>query len=187
MFNIVEQKKSYELKHFDFMNDDLDQYAKYFKTIKGNHKSNSLDLEYLSMTAKSRLRNIIDYDFFSKMMEDSTYNCPFTGYKHYSIVPVTILTDNPIHYIRLFHGVDINDEKTYTAWYTDMACDPTWNKDIDYSDAYSQTSKVDSILLGTGYTNFYMPNDGHSSNEIVAIELDNEDYILFIVKKWFNK
>lgn len=185
MHKMVKSKTPYKIEYFDFLNDDLRQYTDYFVNLKDNPFTNSLHLSYLSLKPWSTLKNILSEDEIKSIIYSSSYECPFNGYKHTSLVPVAILTDNPIDYIRLYN--QINPVEDRDLWYSEMACDPTWNKDdhINYVDQY--INSINKALLGPGYTESFYPNDGHNSIDTVAIQLENGDYILFLILKWYNK
>lgn len=182
MLNVVEQKKKFKLDG-DFTGYDLNKFTKYFVKVKKNHRANSLSLSYLSINALKRLENIIDDEFTTKLFKASSYRCPFNGFVHKSIIPVAILTDNPIDYIRMYHKTE-NDK--YLPWYTEMACDPEWNKE-DVVNAASYLSGIERALIGPGYTEMFYPSDGSTYTTNIGIELENGDVILFALKEWFNK
>lgn len=151
-----------------------------------NTKANRINLGYFSYTVKDKLKGIISNEANKLLLDSSLYVCPFNESKHVSIVPVCILTDDPIHYIRLNSGINESEDKSL-PWYTDMACDPTWRKDDPISAVYYELDSVSMTALGSGYTNMWWPNDGSFSISPVAMDLDNGDTIIFACLKWYNK
>lgn len=185
MHNPVQQEKKLSAKNFDFMNQGLNKFTEYFKDVKVNPFSNRLDLEYLAIKPLERLKNILPDEFTEKLFKASSYKCPFNGYRHYSLIPVSILTEDPLYYIKLFH--DVQDNVRSLPWYTNMACDPTWNKDEEITETDQYLNSVIRCAMGSGYTQTFYPNDGHFSHDVLGIEIDNGDILLFLVMKWYNK
>lgn len=185
MHNPVQQEKKLSAKNFDFMNQSLNKFTEYLKDVKDNPFSNRLDLEYLAIKPLERLKNILPDEFTEKLFKASSYKCPFNGYRHYSLIPVSILTEDPLYYIKLFH--DVQDNVRSLPWYTNMACDPTWNKDDAITDYQQFFTSVIRASLGSGYTEMFYPNDGGYGFGTVGIELDNGDIVLFVIMKWYNK
>lgn len=185
MHTPVKQATKLKMSNFDFHNYELKKFDSYFLDIKKNPFKNSLDLGYLSIKPLERLKNIVSDEFLDKLYKAAQYTCPFNGYRHHCIVPVSILTDNPLYYIKKHHV--IVDDSTRTPWYTDMACDPTWNKDEEITETDQYLSSVILCAMGSGYTQTFYPNDGHFSHDVLGIEIDNGDILLFLVMKWYNK
>ena len=184
MHKMVKSKTPYKIDYFDCLNNDLYQYTDYFVNLKDNPFTNRLHLSYLSLDIKKRLSNIAD-DEINQMINDSSYKCPFNGYTHHSLIPVAILTDNPIDYIHAAYRIKPGEDSD--PWFTDMACDPTWNKDEAINFVGQYIDSVVKVAIGPGYTESFYPNDGHSGTDTVAVQLENGDYILFLILKWYNK
>lgn len=180
MYQIAKQTKKYNLSGFDFMNQNMINYIEFFREVKTNHRSNYINLEYFKYDVRKSLKGIIDHDFVNQLYQNSSYTCPFTGYKHNSLIPIAILTDKPIDYVIAHNGDD-------SPWYAEMACDPTWYKEEDITNLCYNISSVSQSLIGPGYTSMFYPNDGGADKSIIGIDLENGDTIVFVILKWYNK
>lgn len=191
---IVEQSTPLSIENFDFINYDLDDYCKYFKsvpTILAEKKvetllaqnTNCFILNYSGRDNWKSLSKILPDDY-ELLKVSSEYECPFTGFTHTSLWPAFILTENPIDYIRM---VDCTKEYTKLPWYADMACDASWNYDKDLFNIPSHLNKITKSFMGPGYTQTFYPNDGHSDYSLISVDLSNGDTVVFIVLKWYNK
>ena len=191
--NFVKQQTPLKVDGFDFINFHLEQYQEYFIPIKGRYSSDKLDplyskysnclsLTYMSINTWNVFLKLIP-DHCGKLRTSSTYECPFTGYKHTSILPVCILSNDPLKYILHYSDSD----GTRPPWYAEMACDASWNYKEEIFKVERYTHNVSKSFLGPGYTQMFYPNDGHASLDLIGIELDNGDTVLFLINKWYNK
>ena len=162
-------------KDYDYLNDSLCEYHEKFNKFKLDESKNVLHLDYFGYNPISNCQDLFDFDI-NELLNASIYNCPFNGYKHYSILPISIVTNDPRSYIIKKLGHD-------KVWYADMACDLSWNQD---QDKYHLTS-IAKILMGPGYTNLFYPSDGGNLLDYVSIDLSNGDELICVIWKWYNK
>ena len=181
-YALKKQPTPYSNESSDFMNNNMTEYLEYFRDIDTNHRSNYIRLSYFSLDPKKTLKGIVDRDLTNQLFQASSYKCPFNGYLHTSIIPIAILTDNPMDYVNAH-----NQYSNKVPPWAEMACDPDWMKCEDMADLIDEITPIGDVLLGSGYTNIFYPNDGTPDRSIIGIDLENGDTIVFAIMTWYNK
>lgn len=178
----VESPSSEYFDDYEFVVDGLTDYKKYFVSVNPSDTRHIFRLSHFGYTGSSLYKNILDDEFMNALSKASEYECPFNGYVHQSIMPIAIATspEQARIYIK-----DRNDGRL--PYYTDMACDPEWDRPSNIVDADEYLYSIRSTLLGPGYTESCYPDDGSSDRCVIGINLENGDTVLFAVLQWFNK
>ena len=123
----------------------------------------------------------IDAERFQKVI---TYECPWTQNQFWWYLPMYLFTDE------LEMWLDRCDPYRVTSWTRDIILDVEhMQHHYSFHDTENsfETGNVDEALLGHGYTEGTMPNDGHGSLYDATLTLSNGDYIGGKVWVWFNK
>ena len=177
MIKIQKQDKTLEFDCGDILFDYTDLIREYnYEEVKSKKV---LFLDYFSANTWKALEKIelFDDEDFLKLKEMSLYECPYTDREYTSLVPTMIWTDNPEKY---FEG------KNY--YFQDMACDDEWNKS-QYSQQIEDVclSKIQKLMIGSGYTDCTLMTDGSTDLDKVFIDLDNGDILECVICVWYNK
>lgn len=101
--------------------------------------------------------------------------------KHYSLLPLFVLSDNVEKYRASLNANTINCN-------VDFALDHEWTMQMCSLDEHHQ--KFDRIItanMGTGYTYSTMWNDGYPKQSICLVRLSNGDMLSCCYFEWFNK
>ena len=113
-----------------------------------------------------------------EMRRNSQYECPLTDRDYWAAMPRRIYTDDIRRYV---HAVP--------SWMEKMAQDMSWVRDIAMRDIGEnpKPDRVETCMLGPGYTDFILPCDGHSSIVENMVELSNGDQLVVAHHEWYNK
>ncbi len=152
--------------------------AGWYSKVPDEFLKNSLYLPLTSVSPNSweALEKLsVHYSPFKDLVK---YTCPYNGYEHYWCVPVLIFT---------------KDLKTWTSRckirYEELYFDQEWVRNF-YP---CQTKKglpftrIQRSLLGSGYTETTMVQDGKSFLYDAIVALNNGDFLGVKVWMWFNK
>jgi hypothetical protein len=111
-------------------------------------------------------------------LRESEYPCPFKkGNNFYGIVPIGILTSNPLPY----RQAEFSHERF------DWLFDLEWHARFISLDINNEPNSILSCFLGHGYNQGILPNDGSNRIVNVTIELSNGDHIFAKTFEWYNK
>jgi hypothetical protein len=108
-------------------------------------------------------------------IKSATYECPYTGYTHYSIVPVALISDN------------------LAGKYADV---DHWNKEYLFDHEFArhlwkekvlEIGVIAKMLLGSGWTSGTHITDGSRGEIATTVALDNGDKLLVQTWEWYNK
>lgn len=137
----------------------------------------------------------IDESFFEKF----DYTCAYNGFKHRSIMPICIISDNDAEnkYSNFLENYRYKKMLLDKEWQLSFICDPNDLNDENISDneffqillsnLSNMQSKISQLKMGSGYTEFCLDSDGSYSDTIVALKLSNGDYMICKILLWFNK
>ena len=181
-YALKKQPTPYSNESFDFMNNNMTKYLEYFKDLDTIYGRNYIRLSYFSLDPKKTLKGIVDQDLTNQLFQASSYKCPFNGYLHTSIIPIAILTDNPMDYVNAH-----NQYSNKVPPWAEMACDPDWLKFPLMRELIGDMTTIEKTLLGSGYTDIFYPNDGSPDKSVIGIDLENGDTIVFAIMEWYNK
>lgn len=104
-----------------------------------------------------------------------TYQCPYTGYAHYWIVPVALISDDLK-----------NNYAHFEHWNKNYLFDHEWHEQM-WSERRWELQKIQQLLLGSGYTVGTMSNDGFGEVRQTKVKLSNGDYLWVHFWVWYNK
>jgi hypothetical protein len=123
---------------------------------------------------------------------DTKFLCPhddpYTQYRSYGIIPTAVLTkdvskykdalkNNPFADLSLDHEFV---KEHYGGDTVDSKCGPKYNEIFE-------TSQVQTIMLGTGYTYGCSHHDGSHSCIPAKMKLSNGDWLFVWFWEWYNK
>ena len=111
----------------------------------------------------------------------SAYTCPSMNAKYYAVVPTVVFTEKPESY---FPG----ELKRY--YHKERLCDTEWQKGCFGPLEENGVPKLNvfhKLLLGSGFTSFIRPSDGHRSETFYFVTLDNGDWLCCVAWVWYNK
>jgi hypothetical protein len=103
------------------------------------------------------------------------YECPYTRYAHYSLLPTALLINGDV---QAYKKVKYHSPEYILDW--------EWHKQMFPKDLLG-LSRIQKIMLGSGYTNFTGFNDGSGSIVARRVMLDNGDAVLVHFHEWYNK
>jgi hypothetical protein len=106
------------------------------------------------------------------------YLCPYTDNKYYHFIPAAIVIKN---------GVDAYRKPNYEDKSFDYLFDLDWVTNCVFQHKHPHLNSIGKSMLGHGYTDGTLPNDGHGNHIEVLIELDNDDYLFGYCWEWYNK
>jgi len=177
MTKIKKQGKSLEIDFADILFNYTDFIREYsYEDVKSKKV---LLLDYFSPNTWKAIEKIeiLDKEDFSKLKDMSIYECPYTDREYTSLIPTMIWTEDIEKY---FNG------KNY--YFKDMACDDDWNKS-QYKEQIENInlSKIQKLMIGSGYTNCTLMSDGSTGLDKVFIDLDNGDILECVIYLWYNK
>lgn len=101
------------------------------------------------------------------------YECPYTGYNHFGIVPIVLL----------YKDLSVYD-LSQTRLGENYAKDSDWHRKHEEWDCLTSISKS---FLGPGYTHGTTILDGSGSIRKTTVGLDNGDRLLVHFWEWYNK
>jgi hypothetical protein len=111
------------------------------------------------------------------------YSCPFTDNVYYHFIPVVVILKN--------------GEKTYRKTFEDANGGPStgfdylfdleWSRGLTIKGVLPEANTIQMTMLGHGYTDGTLPNDGSGDFINVLIELDNGDFLFGHCWEWYNK
>lgn len=135
---------------------------------------------YISPVGWNALLSIRHFDktAVGQWRDLTSYECPYTHRTYYGMIPIGILTKDPLQYC-----------PSPDVWYAKMACDREWNFPNGFltSSDLTELNEIQRCVIGPGYTHGTMINDGNSSLHPVVVDLSNGDAVLFITHVWHNK
>lgn len=103
------------------------------------------------------------------------YECPYTGYTFYSIVPSALISD------------DLKGKYGFVNhWNKDYLFDYEFQRDM-FRDNILELGTIGDLILGSGYTEMTHVNDGSRSKLKSIINLDNGDKLYVHFWEWHNK
>lgn len=105
------------------------------------------------------------------------YECPYTNYKHFAIVPTALL---------LLQGDTKRYEKCKSMYGMDYILDWDFHKHM-HKERRLEVFPIQKMLLGSGYTHGTCINDGHGSLEYARVNMDNGDALWVAFWEWYNK
>ncbi len=175
----VKNNKPFDCNEWTFVSRDLCDYNNYFVPIKNKDDRTFLDFGYFGYDTLNAPHKVLDIDFLNDLYKVAKYVCPFNKFEHTSIIPLGVLTNDPMSYITKHNG-------KHTPWYAEMACD-IWEPIENYNNIGNHLTGIQHLFLGHGYTDSCYPSDGHASKESVGINLENGDTVLFAILYWYNK
>ncbi len=170
MIKIIPAEKPYKSKNGDLVcSFDNKEISKYLT----NQKSDSQKIIPLGIihpipwTALSHLG--IDYSNIT-----ARYTCPYTEYEHFAILPVAVIVNGDIKtYAKVHH------------YNPDFVLDWEWHQKM-IPDRLA-LSRIDKVLLGSGYTAGTRINDGSGSLIQCRAILENGDILHLHLWEWYNK
>lgn len=110
-----------------------------------------------------------------------TYDCPFIkGNYHYMFLPMYLFSKNVEWWVDRYAGTRKNDMKH------EYMKDSSWQRKV-IDDNLFKPNKIETSLLGSGYTIGTLPCDGSGKLEPVIMMLENDDYLGGLVWVWYNK
>lgn len=127
------------------------------------------------------------YENAKAVCAETSYECPYTDNKYYSIQPLCIITDDEQIQADKF----ISADGKYKPYWYDMACDRDWvmrevkhapDKILKYF-----LGGIAKVSMGHGYTDFTLPSDGNGSILPAIMHGDNGSIILCATWVWHNK
>lgn len=177
---IVPSRVEYSHPYGDLMCEANDIMRKFELEKEGLEESTPLLLSYFDPNTWAAVFKIqaLDQTALKQLFDICQYTCPYTRQVYTSLVPLVLWTNNPDQY---FQGQE-------HAWYRDMACDGEWTRN-QYSAVLEkgELTRIQKLLLGSGYTNGTLMSDGSNSVEQVVIDLSNGDKLVCAVWIWHNK
>lgn len=177
----IAQEQDYSHPYGDLLADDLKSYLRRVENPKSEviPYFTPLMLTYVAQNTWEALQQLwgLDQKFFAEIREKAKYTCPYTKVEYTAVVPLYIWTNSPEQFL----------EECYVS-NKEMACDAKWNTK-HYADYLfkGKLTKVQELLLGSGYTSWGLMSDGSNSIEYAAMDLENGDKIIFAVYVWHNK
>jgi hypothetical protein len=145
------------------------------------------------------------------MMVEGTYQCPYTKYDHFGIVPTAVISENVEAYRpALKHATGLPwdadfmlDHDFHRSNHTDEQLafgDTVLLQDVHLSVGATLSQKayrefpglfeltsIQKSLIGPGYTSGTLKTDGHGKIKTGKIELDNGDWLFVHFWEWYNK
>lgn len=121
----------------------------------------------------------IDIDFFKQFC----YNNPYTGYQHLSILPIYVFI-KPEYKNHYRNSLSLNDFTKEVLFDKDIEDKIYFNDLTSFSNIKKNMTL--SILLGEGYTESCMPNDGTPVESLFISEYDHF-YLISRAIEWKNK
>jgi hypothetical protein len=104
-----------------------------------------------------------------------TYDCPYTTYTHFTILPIALLLNG-----------DGKAYKNMKHWAADYVLDWDFHREL-MKERRLEIQAIQRILLGSGYTNGCGFNDGSPGLEQRRVMLDNGDALWVSFWEWYNK
>ena len=191
MIKIIKNNKTYmDEVEKDFNGDILYATKFIYKMcyLKDVEKFRLIHLGYIERDSWNTLESAgIDGD---KFREKSIYKCPWiNGNKYYWHLPVAIITQD---------NYDTYKERIYSKipdYICDMVFDEDWMNNRIYSKMFDKAPRlpehypggVQQSIMGHGYTDFTLPNDGSGSIRFSMAKLDNGDNLICYSWVWYNK
>ncbi len=125
----------------------------------------------------------IDY---KELKEKVKYECYLTGNTYYNFLPFMILCGHGSH---AYRGLSTFGKHAY-----DMHFDEEWTKnqilclnDDDEEEYWKKPSKIQTSMLGHGYTECTLPSDGSNEIDVCYANLSNGDALAGFIWLWYNK
>lgn len=113
----------------------------------------------------------------SLFKDAATYECPVLDIEYVSVVPIYLVTQD-------FSKYSIHD--SYSESRRQMLNDASWNQHW-FSEADHAKHRFADLLLGSGYTDGFLPSDGGNDYALASFKLSNGDYLIVKTFTWFNK
>ena len=111
----------------------------------------------------------------SEVEGEAAYTCPIMKQGYCAFVPVAIMTRDLERYL---------SRGEWRPWVPGMVRDQDFVTDNLWFDGLSI---FETLIIGSGYTDFILPSDGGNKVVLNALQLDNGDIVLVWHYEWFNK
>ena len=108
------------------------------------------------------------------------YECPYTKYTSYSIVPVALVSTD------LKGKWESIIRKGISLHTVEYLLDYEFHKNM-WQKRILELTDIGKLLMGSGYTYLAGWNDGYGSKESFKINLDNGDFLWVYAWEWYNK
>lgn len=133
-----------------------------------------IPLTLLNFSSPYKALNILMEDDIAakKVFIASGYEDIYTSGTGRILMPISILTDKPKPYMdQLIYDDEVKELRTLLA---------------EKNNAHIALSRMQDVLMGSGYTYGTLPYDGSLYKEHVTLTMDNNDIILCALFVWFN-
>lgn len=184
-----------------YLSEDFEPVRQIFE----DNKDNINNITLFSMFYKTPLDTLKKLSISKKLFNDSKYQCPYNGYRHYSLLPIMLISSdfknnysgacedfsNPINQLDaiLDTGFQMWLLKSRFKKYPedDQIGTQTFIKNLTDSLLKTHQESTANFLQGSGYTIGCNAHDGHNSKNIYLMELDNGDFLFVSLLNWYNK
>jgi len=112
-----------------------------------------------------------------QLKKEFEYKDPFTDNTYYHFIPLAIIVKD----------VNVYRKGRYSSKDCDYLFDVEWNTSFVCKDKHPELNSISKSMLGHGYTDGTLPNDGDGKHIEVLIELDNGDFLFGYCWEWYNK
>jgi len=187
MIKIEKAKKRYTYGYFDLLTDGKDDYVdNHVMSPKEDNEFSFKNDVYtfgdtwtpisLSNVSKNPYEalKILDIDAV-ELKEASRYQCCYLEQTFYSVVPTWLITKNANKYA-FFDKHYMRDMYSDQQWMMQ-----TWNY------YHKSLGRFEKVMLGPGYTDFFMTHDGSSDGYDALLKLSNGDFVMVAIWHWYNK
>lgn len=120
---------------------------------------------------------VLEYLGIDASLIRGTYECPYTGYDFYGVVPICLASEQLDKYCT---------EEMKQRGQADYWFDHAWHVHM-MKDRRFDLTEVQRLLLGSGYTDMTGHHDGSGSKKQTKVNLENGDYLWVWFNEWHNK
>lgn len=169
MINIIPAEKPYTPDIGDLVCDFNKKVSGYL-TLQKSKSEKIIPLSLIDLNPWNALRDLgIDCSCINVK-----YTCPYTKYEHFAIIPTALIVNGDVKiYSKVRH------------WNPEFVLDWEWHKKM-IPDRLN-LSKIEKILLGSGYTDGTNAHDGSGAIIECRVILDNGDMLHCHTWEWYNK
>jgi hypothetical protein len=166
-----------------------EELLEYLKPFNPKNATGVIPLNLNTVCSACPWQGLVNLDInVHKLQTQSIYKDAVTHHEAYWFLPTILVTTDPAKY----KSVDIFKNPTVYNFFSDIK----WHKAIWRKELF-KLSRIQKILLGTGYTLGCYINDGAPGGKfnkqgepepsMVAVDLNNGDQIAGFVWEWYNK
>lgn len=170
MIKFVHAKNPYKPDHADLICDFQNEGSSKYLTLDQPTSEKTIPLSIVDPNPWTALAKLgIDYKQLCVR-----YECPYTHYEHFAIVPTALLVNG-----------NIEIYKKVNHFNPDFVLDWEWH--LKMIPDLLTIGKIGKILLGSGYTDMNNVFDGSGAIIQCRAVLDNGDMVHCYTWEWYNK